>query len=162
LTSLHGKKIMIFVANGVDELVMSNVMREMLKTGATVKTVGLESGLVNSWNVNTWGLYFPVDQSASQTLGSDFDALIVPSGARAMQKLTASAHAERIISSFITAEKQVVMMGDAVTLFEKIGLAGAENNANVMSGDCATDVHAFISSMIAHLAAAPSDIKVAA
>ena len=68
-----------------------------------------------------------VDQQIGQTLGSDFDALIVPAGARSVQKLGANPHAERIISSFITAGKPMVFMGDAVELLAKIDLAKGLN-----------------------------------
>lgn len=126
---LSGRKVLVLVSNGVDEAVMSAVQRDMLKTGAVIKTVGTESGLVNSWNgqSNGWGLYFPVDQQIGQTLGSDFDALVVPAGARSVQKLGANPHAERIISSFITAGKPMVFMGDAVELLAKIDLAKGLN-----------------------------------
>jgi protease I len=137
---MSGRKILVLVSNGVDEAVMSNVQRELLKTGAAVKTVGTETGLVNSWNAatNGWGLYFPVDQQIGQTMGSDFDALIVPPGARSVQKLGANPHAERIISSFITAGKPMAFMGDAVELLAKTGLAqnwkvaGPERSHQVM------------------------------
>jgi hypothetical protein len=61
---MSGRKVLVLVSNGVDEAVMSTVQRDLLKIGAAVKTVGTETGLVNSWNseTNGWGLYFPVDQ----------------------------------------------------------------------------------------------------
>lgn len=173
---LTNKRVMILVSNGVDESVMSLVQREMLKTGATIKTVGTETGLVNSWNDNSWGLYFPVDQQIGQTLGSDFDCLIVPSGTRSVQKLAATPHAERIISSFITAGKPMAFMGNAVELLVKTGLAsgwnvtGPESVHQVMTGAGAKwsgetvcthnalmtgvceDVEAFVQSMIGHFA----------
>lgn len=186
MTQLNGKKILVLVSNGVDESVMSHVMREMVKTGAVIKTVGTEPGLVNSWNNNSWGLYFPVDQQIGQTLGSDFDAIIVPSGSRGVQKLATNPHSERIISSFITAGKQMAFMGNAVELLAKInhanGLrvagpegvhqimtgagaqwAGAEVcvHNNLMTGDC-EDIASFISAMIAHLAGEAEDVKAAA
>lgn len=173
---LAGKRILILVSNGVDESVMSAVQREMLKTGATLKTVGTEPGLVNSWNNNSWGLYFPVDQQIGQTLGADFDCLVVPSGTRSVQKLAANAHAERIIASFITAGKPMAFMGNAVELLAKVNLAtgwnvsGPESVHQVMTGagakwseqspcahnalltgDC-DDVAAFIAAMTAHFA----------
>ena len=120
---LSGKKILVLVANGVDEAAVSQTQRELLKTGAVIRTAGLAPGLVNSWNVSIWGLYFPVDQQVSQTLGSDFDALVVPSGSRGIEKLAASPHTERILSSFIAARKPMVMIGDASTLFAKTGVA---------------------------------------
>lgn len=175
---LNGRKILVLVSNGVDENVMSHVQRELVKTGATVKTVGTESGLVNSWNTETngWGLYFPVDQQIGQTLGADFDALIVPSGARSVQKLATNPHAERILASFITAEKPVAFMGDGVELLARTSLAngwtvsgpeksealltaagavwqgtGETVSRNLMSGELA-DLSSFIENMFTHLA----------
>jgi hypothetical protein len=127
IPSLHGTKILILVSNGVDEASMSTVQRELLKTGASLKTVGIESGLVNSWNANAWGLYFPVDQTMGTTLGSDFDCLVVPSGSRGVQKLSGSAHSERIIASFVEAGKPMAFVGDAVELLAKVGLATGWN-----------------------------------
>ena len=187
VTSLTGKKIIVLVSNGVDEAVMSQVQREMIKTGASIKTVGTESGLVNSWNTNTWGLYFPVDQQIGQALGADFDAIIVPSGARGIQKLSTNAHSERILASFLTAGKPMVFMGGAVELLAKTGLAngltvsGPEASQAVMTeagakwddealcisgplmtGEC-TDIPAFITAMIAHIADQPAvEVKAAA
>ena len=171
---LSGKKILVLVANGVDETVMTTVQRDMAKTGATVKTVGIEPGLVNSWNNNTWGMFFPVDLQITTTLGSDYDCLIVPSGSKAVAKLSGSAHSERIISSFIEAGKQVAFIGDAVELLAKTNMAkgwkvaGPDRVQAVMtaagaewqgSGDCvhnivltgeAVDVSAFVSVIVNH------------
>ena len=183
--ALSGKKILIMVSNGVDEASMSTVQREMLKTGAIIKTAGTEPGLVNSWNNNAWGLYFPVDQQISLTLGADFDCLVVPSGTRGIQKLSTSPHAERIIASFITAGKPMAFMGSAVELLAKTNLAqgwtvsGPESMMDTMTaagakwdeeflcthnalltGDC-TDIAGFIKAMITHFEGTP-ELKVAA
>ncbi len=173
--TLNGMKILILVSNGVDEGSMSNIQRELLKTGATIKTVGIESGLVNSWNNNAWGLYFPVDQTMSVTLGSDFDAVVVPSGSRGVQKLSTSPHSERILASFVEAGKPMAFVGDAVELLAKVGLAtgwnvaGPESVKNTMTAAGATwagtgatvhnslltgeaaDQVAFVSDIVAHL-----------
>jgi protease I len=153
---LLNKNILVMVANGVDEGSLSTVQRELLKAGATVKIAGMESGLVNSWNGATWGMFFPVDQQVGVTLGSDFDALVVPAGIRGVQKLSTSAHAERILSSFLTADKPVALMGDAVAILEKTGHIGADKRGNVMAGEAAD-----IARLIAHFAM-PQDEKIAA
>ena len=174
VNTLNGMKILILVSNGVDEGSMSNIQRELLKTGATIKTVGIESGLVNSWNNNAWGLYFPVDQTMSVTLGSDFDAVVVPSGSRGVQKLSTSPHSERILASFVEAGKPMAFVGDAVELLAKVGLAtgwnvaGPESVKNTMTAAGATwagngptvhnilltgdapDQVAFVSEIVAH------------
>lgn len=189
--NISSLKVLVLVSGGVDEAAMSAVQRELLKTGATVKTVGTETGLVNSWNAatNGWGLYFPVDQQIGQTLGADFDALIVPPGARSIQKLGANPHAERIIESFITAEKPMAFMGDAVELLAKTGLAtgwtvaGPERSHQIMVAagavwqpeaatqadrtlltGAAEDPAVMIEAIISHLAtvAQPVEIKAAA
>ncbi|MBI1214225.1 MAG: peptidase C56 [Alphaproteobacteria bacterium] len=184
-TQLTGTKVLILVSNGVDEAVMSAVQRDLLKTGAVIKTIGTESGLVNSWNNDNWGLYFPVDQQIGQVLGSDFDCLIVPSGSRSVLKLSNNPHSERIISSFLTADKPMVFMGDAIELLAKLDLAkglkvsGPESvhqvmtaagatweaaeqcvSGPLMTGAC-TDVSAFIQGVIAHFSAQP-EMKAAA
>jgi protease I len=145
---LSGKKVLILVSNGVDEAAMTTIQRDLLKAGAIIKTVGTEPGLVNSWNNNAWGLYFPVDIQISMALGSDFDLLVVPSGTRSIQKLSANPHAERILSSFIAARKPVCMMGGAVELLAKLD----HTHSPVMSGDCAGDMQAFVQEMIVHFA----------
>jgi protease I len=185
---LSGKKVLVLVSNGVEESVMSNVQRELLKAGAIVKTVGTETGLVNSWNSvnNGWGLYFPVDQQIGQTLGSDFDVLIVPSGARGILKLSANPHAERIAASFIAAGKPMIFMGDAVELLAKTNLAqgwkvagpaksrdamvaaGAEwqeevtavHNAMLTGDD--KEVLPFIGAIFAHISASAPEMQAAA
>jgi protease I len=153
---LAGKKILVLVANGVEEAVMSSVQREMLKAGAVPKTVAVEVGLVNSWNVNenNWGLFFPVDQQISKTLGVDFDALIVPSGLKSVDKLGASGHSERIISSFVETRKPMVFMGNAEALLDKTGHATQKNSPLVMTGEC-FELESFIESMMDHLSAVP-------
>lgn len=150
MTQLTGKKVLILVSNGADEAAMSIAQRDLLKAGATIKTVGTEPGLVNSWNNNAWGLYFPVDIQISQALGSDFDLLVVPSGARSIQKLAVNPHAERIISSFVAARKPVCLMGDALELLAKTGHEGAKDK--MMTGDCVTDTQSFVQRMIAYFA----------
>jgi len=161
--SLNGKKILVLVSNGVDQDVMSMVQRDLLKSGAEMKTVGTEPGLVNSWNGKSWGIYFPVDTQVSKILGSDFDMLVIPSGERAIAKLTSNPHSERIISSFIDTKKPICLIGNAVKLLEVTGNKEAESW--VMSGDCSEDINAFVEKMIAYFASSEEvieDIKKAA
>ena len=147
---LNGKKVLVLVSSGVDETAMSMLQRELIQEGATVKTVGTEQGLVNSWNDKAWGLYFPVDIQISLALGSDFDLLIVPNGARSIQKLSVNPHAERILSSFIVAQKPMCLMGDAAELLVKTGHEEHEENENVMTGECIDEIPAFLQKMIVH------------
>jgi len=129
--SLSGKKVLLLASSGVDEEVMSVTQRDLTKAGAIVKTVGAEPGLINSWNGSTFGLYFPVDIQINTALGSDFDVLVVPSGSRSIQKLINNPHAERIVSSFVAAQKPMCFIGDARVLLEKTGHEGVAVTASV-------------------------------
>lgn len=118
---LSGKTVAILVANGFEELEMTEPQRALLAAGATLKLVSPEQGLVNGWHGRAWGHYFPVDIGLSTALAADFDALLVPGGARGVEKLGTSAHTKRFLKGFIDGGKPVALIGHAPVL-----LAGAE------------------------------------
>ena len=74
--ALAGQKLAVLVANGFCEKDLTEMQRGLMKTGANVKIIGMEQGLVNSWNGAGWGLNFPADQTLSTALGADFDILV--------------------------------------------------------------------------------------
>jgi putative intracellular protease/amidase len=114
--SLAGKTIAILVANGFEEVMMTEPQRALLGAGAALKLVSPEQGLVNGWHGQAWGHYFPIDIALSGALAADFDALIVPGGLRSIEKLAASAHAKRFLRGFIDAGKPVAALGEAARL----------------------------------------------
>jgi len=113
---LVGKSIAIVAANGFDEHHMTEIQRALTKARATTKTIAPEQGVINSWQGDGWGHYFPVDVSISEALGSDFDALIVPGGERGTLKLKANLHTRRIVNHFLEAGKPVIAIGTGVSL----------------------------------------------
>jgi len=114
--TLIGKTIAILVANGFDENQMTEIQRSLIKVKATIKTIAPENGVVNGWQGAGWGHYFPIDGQIGETLGSDFDMLVLPGGERAVAKLKGNLHTKRIISHFIDAEKPVAAIGAGVGL----------------------------------------------
>lgn len=147
---LGDKNIMILVSSGVDEIVMSNVQREILRTGANIKIVSTDNGLVNSWNGKTWGLYFPVDANVNTTLGADFDMLVVPSGRLAVEKLSTNPHSERIISSFFEAGKPMFFFGDAAVLIKDVD--HGKYGDIISTGEVGSELSSSVFSMIMHFA----------
>ena len=113
---LAGKTIAILVANGFEETEMTEPQRALLKTGATLKVLSPEQGLVNGWHGKAWGHYFPVDQQIAEVLAADFDMLILPGGERSVAKLAANPHIRRIVSSFMDGGKPVAAIDDGVSL----------------------------------------------
>jgi protease I len=128
---LSGKKICILVASGFDENTFSQIQKTLLKAGAVLKTIAPENGLVHGWLDNAWGHYFPVDIHLAAALGSDFDRLILPGGARAVEKLKNNLHTRRILRHFFEAQKPIVAVGEAAELLTLCDrLAGMEVSAS--------------------------------
>jgi protease I len=116
-----GKTIAILVANGFDENQMTEIQRSLIKVKAIIKTIAPENGVVNGWQGAGWGHYFPINGQIGETLGSDFDMLVLPGGERAAAKLKGNLHTRRIIGHFIDAGKPVAAIGAGVGL---LALAG--------------------------------------
>jgi len=114
--TLAGKNVAILAANGFDENQMTEIQRALTKAKATVRTIAPEQGVVNGWQGDGWGHYFPVDAQIGQALGSDFDMLVLPGGERAVTKLKTNPHARRIVTHFLEAGKPITAIGAGVSL----------------------------------------------
>lgn len=152
------KTIVILVANGFDEADFTESQRAFVKVGAKMAVVSPDAGLVNSWRDNSWGHHFPVDAHVSTVLGSDYDCLFVPGGERSIAKLAESAHAKRIIRSFIDAGKPVAMQGNA----DELLVACDRRNATILHGKGVVKNDDFINTMIATFTQDMVDLKEAA
>ncbi len=122
--TLAGKTIAILAANGFDENQMTEIQRALMGAKAKFKTVAPEQGVVNGWQKDHWGHYFPVDSHIGESLGSDFDFLVIPGGERAIAKLKGNLHTRRIVNHFLEAGKPIAAIGAGVallTLSSKIG-----------------------------------------
>ncbi|MFV3127678.1 DJ-1/PfpI family protein [Niveispirillum sp. KHB5.9] len=113
---LAGKNIAILVANGFEELEMTDPQRALLKAGAKPKVISPEQGLVNGWHGASWGHYFPTDRHVGEVLAADFDFLVLPGGDRSVAKLAANPHTRRIVGSFVDSGKGIVAFGKGVEL----------------------------------------------
>lgn len=120
-SSLAGHKIALLVANGFEELEMTEPQRAFLAAGASLSIVSHEQGLVNGWHEKGWGHFFPVDVPLSSALAADFDALVVPGGGRGVERLIANPHARRFVKGFADGAKPMVLVGHGALL-----LAAAE------------------------------------
>jgi len=113
---LAGKTIAILVANGFEELEMTEPQRALLKQGAQIKIISPEQGLVNGWHGAAWGHYFPVDKQVGDVLAADFDLLVLPGGERSIAKLANNPHIKRILASFMDSGKGVAAIAGGVGL----------------------------------------------
>ncbi|MDD4616906.1 MAG: DJ-1/PfpI family protein [Alphaproteobacteria bacterium] len=114
--AIAGKSIAILAANGFDENQMTEIQRALTTAKATFKTIAPEHGVVNGWQNDHWGHYFPVDAQIGEALGSDFDFLVIPGGERAIAKLKTNLHTRRIVNHFLEAQKPIAAIGAGVAL----------------------------------------------
>lgn len=114
--ALLGRKLAVLVANGFCEKDLTEMQRALQKTGANIRIVSMDQGLVNSWNGLEWGLNFAADQALNEALGADYAMLVIPGGRRSVEKLKLTAHTRRFIGSFLDARKPVVAFDDALEL----------------------------------------------
>jgi len=143
---LSGKKICILVASGFAEDNFTQIQKTLLKTGASIKTVAPENGLVHGWLDNAWGHYSPVDTHLAEAMGSDFDRLVIPGGARAIEKLKANLHTRRILRHFFEAQKPIAAVGEAVELLSLCDrLAGLEVSASAVAAPAVKSAGAILS-----------------
>lgn len=133
--SLAGKTIALLVANGFEEIEMTEPQKALLGAGASVKLVSSETALVNGWHGAAWGHYFPIDGALSTQMAADFDALLVPGGHRSIIALAKSAHTNRFLKGFLDGDKPVVLVGDAASLL--VGAERAAGRSVVAEGESA-------------------------
>lgn len=112
----NGEKMAVLVANGFEENHFSEVQKLFHGQGLDIRIVSMESGLVNSWRDDAWGLNFAADKTLNTALAADYDMLFIPGGNRSAQKLKLTAHTQRFIKGFMQSSKPVFAVGDAVSL----------------------------------------------
>ena len=113
---LLGEKIAVLVANGFSEKDLTFTQKTLLNAGGNLRMVGMDQGLINSWNDLGWGLNFAADQVLAEALAADYDMLIVPGGQRSIDKLKLTAHTRRFVGGFVSMGKPVAFFEEAVDL----------------------------------------------
>ena len=113
---LSGMTVAVLVANGFEEIVMTDAQKALAAEGAAIRIVSHEVGLANGWHEGTWGHNFYIDTRIADALPSDFDGLLVPGGERSIAALRENAHARRVVKGMIDAGKPVAIVGDAVDM----------------------------------------------
>ena len=113
---LSGMTVAVLVANGFEEIIMTDTQKALAAEGAAIRIVSHEVGLANGWHEGTWGHNFYIDTRITDALPSDFDGLLVPGGERSIAALRENAHARRVVKGMIDAGKPVAIVGDAIEM----------------------------------------------
>ena len=104
---LNGKKVAILVADGFEEVEMTEPRRELEAAGATTLLVSPSSTVVKGFNHHAPGREFKVDVNLDRANADDFDALVLPGGVMNPDTLRSNSKAIRFVQEFAAAGKPI-------------------------------------------------------
>jgi protease I len=104
---LRGKKVAIVVANGFEQIELTDPRDALEEAGATTDIVSIEDDEVTGWNHTQWGDTFAVDVPIDDADPQDYDALLLPGGVMNPDKLRRDARVQRFVRAFFEAGKSV-------------------------------------------------------
>lgn len=104
---LKGKKIAILVANGFEEVELTEPRKALEQAGAQTQIISPEQGKVKGWNHTDWGDELSVDVPLKSAQASEYDALLLPGGVMNPDKLRMNPEAVQFVQSFVDAKKPI-------------------------------------------------------
>jgi protease I len=105
--NLSGKKVAILVADGFEQVELTEPKQALERAGAQTKIVSPAQGKVKGWQHTEWGDQFSVDVPLAQARADDYDALLLPGGVMNPDKLRANKQAVQFVKAFVDAGKPI-------------------------------------------------------
>lgn len=104
---LAGKKIAILVANGFEQIEMTEPKKALEEAGAQTDIISPEQKNVKGWKHIEWGNEFPIDVPLTEAKASDYDALLLPGGVMNPDKLRMNMLAVEFVKQFLQSDKPI-------------------------------------------------------
>jgi protease I len=104
---LEGKRVAILVADGFEQVELTEPRKALDDAGARTSIVSPSEGKVRGWNHTEWGDELPVDQALDEARPQDYDALLLPGGVINPDKLRIIPRAVEFVRSFFEERKPV-------------------------------------------------------
>lgn len=105
--NLNGKRVAILVADGFEQVELTEPRMALQEAGAHTEIVSPAEGEVKGWNHTEWGDRFPVDVPLDQARPENYDALLLPGGVMNPDKLRMNREAVEFVRSFFSSGKPV-------------------------------------------------------
>lgn len=105
--SLNAKKVAILVADGFEQVELTEPRKALDEAGAQTSIVSPAQGKVKGWNMKDWGDELPVDVPLQSADPEQYDALLLPGGVMNPDKLRVIPEAVQFVKSFFDAGKPV-------------------------------------------------------
>lgn len=97
---LNGKKVAILVAEGFEQVEMTQPRQALQEAGAQTHLISPKGGQVQGWNHYEKGDSFPVDKTLDEAKPEDYDALMLPGGVANPDQLRTQPKAIEFVKSF--------------------------------------------------------------
>jgi protease I len=107
MAELNGKRVAMLVAEGFEQVEMTEPRKALEDAGARVDLVSPADGRVKAWAKTDWGEAFDVDTPLSQAKADDYDALVLPGGVMNPDHLRRDEKAVSFARAFFEAGKPV-------------------------------------------------------
>jgi len=107
---LKGKRVAALVAQGFEQVELSEPKRALEAAGAVVHVVSPEKDRVRGWNRTEWGEYVPVDRSLEQAAADEYDALLLPGGVMNPDRLRMQPTAVQFVKRFFEQGKPIAVI----------------------------------------------------
>ena len=107
---LDGKKVVILVTDGFEQVEMTKPRQALDEAGAQTKIVSLKSGKIQGVNHMDKGDKFDVDLTVDQAHPEEFDALMIPGGLYNPDAMRANERALNFVRYFFREGKPVAVI----------------------------------------------------
>lgn len=104
---LKGKKVAILVADGFEQIELTEPKKALEDAGAMTEIVSPSEPEVQGWNHDEKADSFSVDMPLSRARSDDYDALLLPGGVRNPDQLRTMIRAVEFIDGFFATGKPV-------------------------------------------------------
>ena len=107
MKQLKGKKVAILVADGFEQVELTEPRKALDAAGAQTSVVSPKADKIRGWNFTDWGDEVKVDVALDQAKPEDFDALLLPGGVINPGTLRMNDKAVEFATAFFEAGKPV-------------------------------------------------------
>jgi protease I len=104
---LNGKRIAILVADGFEQVEMTEPRKALDNAGARTDLISPSEGSVRGWNHTEWGETFAPDLPLANANAANYDGLLLPGGVMNPDKLRHNQQALQFVREFFKAGKPV-------------------------------------------------------
>ena len=105
--TLAGKKVAILVADGFEQVELTEPKAALEKAGAETDIISPAGNTVRGWEETKWGKTFRVDVPLKKAKADNYDALLLPGGVMNPDKLRLEPKAIEFVREFSEAGKPI-------------------------------------------------------